>query len=61
MNRNSGYLANYSGAEALRLALLMVETTHRRWRVRQVGHIWIAHETDQPVVIRKGISVSEML
>lgn len=53
MNRNTGYFANYSGSEALRLANTMASSTGRRWRVRQVGHLWLAHETDQPVVLRK--------
>lgn len=56
MNRNNMPFFAEPGV-ALDLANHMASNTGRRWRVRQVGHIWLAHEIDQPVVLRKGLDI----
>lgn len=38
---------------ALTRANRMARKTGRRWRVRQAGHLWYAHEVDQPRHRRK--------
>lgn len=46
----------FSHPHALAVANAMASRTGRRWRVRQSGpvsHLWLVHEVDQPVVVRK--------
>lgn len=53
MNAN-GSPAIVDWDHAMRVARYMSHLTGgRRWRVRQTGTIWIVHEVDQPVTIRK--------